>query len=172
MLAVPLQPAAATPSTNCSNDKVSNGYAATSNYHGINVPMGAPVTVYGCTTDTSVTRALFTWHDPHGNVVFSDLVTTYTTVTDGSGAPARQFTDMQTPNKAGDWGVQIAFCPATGNCVNNKGSHSATIDIKATSFMVLPEVPIVGTALLGGVMIGGFVLYSRKQRRTNTINRS
>src|SRR5690349_7731939 len=92
-LLVSIPPAFAAPSTNCSNDKVSSGYAATSNFHGTTVPLGTPVKVYACTTHTTITQVLFIWHRPDSSVAFKDFSTTFTVVTDGSGVAARQFTD-------------------------------------------------------------------------------
>src|SRR5713101_5497208 len=168
-LLVAAPPALAAPSTNCSNDPVSSGYAATSNFHGTTVPIGTPVTVYACTTDTTITQVLFIWHRPDSSVAFQDFSITFTTVTDGSGVSARQFTDTQTPNVLGDWGVQTVFCTGTDesldNCNVGKGVSTETVSIKATSFLVASEVPVLGAALMGGTMLGAFLLFSRTRQR-------
>src|SRR6266852_5837938 len=173
-LAAGLAPSAlAAPSTNCSNDPVSSGYAATSNFHGTTVPIGTPVTVYACTTDTTITQVLFIWHRPDSSVAFQDFSITFTTVTDGSGVSARQFTDTQTPNVLGDWGVQTVFCTGTDesldNCNVGKGVSTETVDIKATSFLVASVVPVLGAALIGATMFGALLLYRRAGGQRNPV---
>src|SRR5713101_7516416 len=108
MLAVPSPPVAA-PSTSCSNDNVSSGYAATSSSHGVSVPTGTPVTVDACTTNSKITNVLFIWHRPDSSIAYTDHVTAHVTVTDGAGKSALQFSDTRTPIVLGDWGVQTVF---------------------------------------------------------------
>lgn len=158
MLAVPAPTAKATPSYDCFTapppDLKGSGYGVTSSAHGQPVIIGASVTVYACTTDTTVKRVLFTWTEPDKvTVAYSDLVTAYT---DSGGV--RQFTDTHLVNALGDWGVKGAFCPASGSCLNNEGHKSATIAIRATSFLVLNELPFGSIAAVGVAFVSFFAV--------------
>jgi len=170
------QPVAAKgPSTDCTNVPISSGYAATDSAHGTTVTIGTPVTGYGCVTTAQaaidgIVAVRFLWHNAGGVVIYSDMVTFSTTVTNTvtKGNPSvLSFSDVEAPNSAGDWGVQTLFCNSTvaSQCVQGGAAVKADVkeDTKAKSFLVSSEVPIIGTALMGAAMIGAFLLYTRSK---------
>jgi len=125
-------------------------YDVTSDYHGVKVPLGTLVTVTATTNDPGVTGVTFIWRDPDGNEVLR---------TDDYAFP---YADQFTPNIVGDWGVQAVFrgpdgTPVPGLDITDK------IEIRATSFFVVPELPIVGTAGSLLSMLAGFY-YIRKKK--------
>ncbi len=115
-------------------------YAVTSNYHGIDVPLGTNVVVTATTTDSTVYQVTFLWHDANGIVQFTDVVAV-------SGGQAQS---TEQPNSLGDWGVQALFQSPSGTTkegVNYVTDTKATsFCVKATSVLVLPEYPVIGAA--------------------------
>lgn len=118
-------------------------YKATSNYHGVDVPFGATVIVTATTNDPSVTRVTFIWKNANEDPIFTEPVVI-------SGGTAQS---SQRPNSLGEWGVQTFFQGSGGT---TKGGNELTIKIRATSFNVIPEIPLLGTAGASIAMILGF----------------
>ena len=52
-----------------SDGSLESGYSVTSDYHGVDVPSGSPVTVTAMTTDPSVDVIKFIWKNPAGQIV-------------------------------------------------------------------------------------------------------
>lgn len=146
------------------------GYAITSNFHGIIVPPGTPVTVTAGTLDPSVTHVKFIWHEPpdgNGSPRWTDIVPIFTNTTtgqwnDGTEAEIRYAISIRTPDVIGDWGVQ-AFFQNSGEDVR----PPETIKIKATSFNHVPEIPVgtIGAAAAMIIALGLFMVKKKKMPR-------
>ena len=67
----------------------------------------------------------------------------------------------QIPDVLGDWGVQAFFQDSTGR---ERSGLDDVIKIRATSFNVVPEIPIVGTAGAIATMLFGFWLYTKRRK--------
>lgn len=144
------------------------GYAITSNYHGVIVPAGAAVTVTAGTLDSAVTLITFRWHMPNGTARWDVTVPVYTNGTtgqfnNGTTALIRYANDTQTPDVAGDWGVQAFFRDSTGS---DRADLTNVIAIKATSFNTVPELPIIGTAGAAVAMLLGLGFFIRRRKST------
>jgi hypothetical protein len=145
------------------------GYAITSNYHGVQVPSGVPVTVTAGTLDPAVTQVTFRWHMPNGTTRWDVTVPVYTNGTtgqwnNGTTALIRYAQDTQTPDVAGNWGVQAFFRDSTGT---DRADLTNVIAIKATSFNTIPEIPIIGTAGAAVAMLLGLGFFMTKRRKPN-----
>ena len=158
---------------------LSSGYAATTNWHGDPVPIGESVTVWAGTTDTKVVEVLFRWRHPDDSVSAEVTVTIdgpYTTPTVPAGVPQEitnwandhpgvsvyYASNTQLPDELGDWGVTAFFIGPGGT---TKADIDETIAIRATSFEVVPEVAIVGTAGAAVAMLLGLGLFHRKNSK-------
>jgi len=160
---------------------LNSGYAITTNYHGIDVPLGESVTAWAGTTmpdgPGSVVKVRFIWKDPDENVVWDPFDTTldkYTTPAYPPGAPQEIIdwatnhpgidvwyaTDEQTPAVYGDWGVQAEFW-GPGGKLKGTGGSEGIIKIKATSFFNIPEAISTLTVLL--TMLAGLAIFARKR---------
>ena len=119
-------------------------YDITNEYHGIDCPIGADVHVVASTTDLSVYQVTFRWHDLTRPNVWQDAVTTYTTSTDGK---TRTFTaPVHAPDTTGNWGVQGFFQGPDGT---TQAQVEDVVQIKATSFFVVPESALGALAAMG-----------------------
>ena len=144
------------------------GYAITSNYHGVNVPLFLDVTVTAGTLDSSVVQVTFRWHKPpdgNGPVEWEDVVPVFTNGTmgqwnNGTWAEIRYAKSTHAPNAAGDWGVQAFFQDSSGT---EKSGVPNVVKIKATSFNSIPEIPL-GTIGAAAAMIFAFAFFMTKKR--------
>lgn len=141
------------------------GYAITSNYHGIEVPPGTPITVTAGTLDSNVVKITFRWHMPNDTVRWEVTVPIFTNGTtgewnDGTTALIRYAQDTQIPDVIGDWGVQAFFQDSTGK---DRAGLKDVIKIKATSFNAVPEVPF-GTIAIFIVMLGALSVFALKKK--------
>jgi hypothetical protein len=132
-----------------------SGYGVTSNYHGIPVPSGAEVTVTAMTTDSKVDHVLFIWKNPAEQIVWTDIVYVFTNGTTYTNGKLIYYAEsVHKPEALGDWGVQAIFMDLDGiwRC------HSRLIVARrATSFNVIPEIPVIGTVGASAAMVAGFV---------------
>ncbi|MBN1244245.1 hypothetical protein JXA31_01465 [Candidatus Bathyarchaeota archaeon] len=142
------------------NGSLESGYAVTSNYHGIDVPSGAKVVVTAMTTDWSVDKVTFIWKNPAGQVVFSETKQVYTNGTKYAGKLIRYANSTFEPNAFGDWGVQAKFLDVHRIC---RCIWTEKVAKRATSFNVIPEVPIIGTAGASIAMLLGLT-YKLKRK--------
>lgn len=152
-----------------------SGYAITTDWQGVDVPVGTVVTATAGTTDESVGQhgyAVFLWHyELNASIMFASENstlwsngTTYyhndkkTSLTVYFSADTRTLTDE------GEWGVQALFYDVHGKLRGDSG----IIKIKATSVTVIPEVmstlivALVGSALLTAA-INGHARLERKK---------
>jgi len=145
------------------------GYAITSNVHGIDILPGIPVTVTAGTLDSRVANVTFRWHRPAGSLLppIPDVTKpVYTNGTmgqwnNGTWALIRYANDTQVPDEIGDWGVQAFFQDSAGN---DRAGLEDVIKIRATSFNVIPEIPL-GTIAASVAMFIAFGLFIIKKKR-------
>lgn len=144
------------------------GYAITSNYHGVDVPPGTNVTVTAGTLDPNVVNVTFRWHRPAGSILppIPDVTkpvytnTTKYTYKNGTQVLIRYANDTKIPDEIGDWGVQAFFQDSTGK---DRAGLEDVINIKATSFNSVPEVPF-GTIAVFLAMLGALGILAIKKR--------
>src|SRR3990170_1051558 len=140
---------------------LSTGYAITSNYHGIDVPPGSNVVVTAMTTDPSVYQVTFLWKDPTGQTADKEEVTPlFTNGTMYDGKLIYYAISENIVYTIGDWGVQALFQAPGGK---TKQGITEVVKIRATSFNVIPEVPLIGTAGASIAMIAGLT-YRMKRK--------
>jgi hypothetical protein len=137
---------------------LNSGYAVTSNWHGIDVPLGSEVVVTAMTNDTTVYQVTFKWKNPGDQLVWTDVVPVSTdgiTIDDGNHVyyAAYYASSTHNPEDIGGWGVKALFQGPDGT---TKEGVDFVVNIKATSFNVIPEVPIIGTAGASLAMLLGF----------------
>jgi hypothetical protein len=117
-------------------------YSVTSNYHGVVTPVGANVIVTATTDDPTITQVTFIWRNGNGDLKFTDIVP----ISGGTAQSSHQ------PDSIGDWGVQALFQGPEGK---TKEGISLVVAIRATSFNVIPEIPLLGTAGASIAMVTG-----------------
>jgi hypothetical protein len=137
-----------------------SGYYVTSNYHGINVPPGASVIVTAMSTDWRVDKVTFIWKNPADQTVLTETKAVYTNGSEYNGKLIRYANSTFTPNAIGDWGVQAKFLDVRHFCICTWTTRLAT---RATSFNVIPEIPIIGTVGASIAMLAGFT-YKMKRK--------
>jgi hypothetical protein len=138
-------------------------YDVTSNWHGINTPIGSTIIVTAATTDNTVYNITFLWHQPVTNTtVFTDIVPVSYNGTMYIATSTHVILDI------GDWGVQALFQSPTGTM--KEGVNNVTA-IRATSFNVIgppnqvPEVPL-GPIIATVSMIAAFgIFYGFKKQK-------
>jgi hypothetical protein len=148
---------------------LSIGYAVTSNYEGVDVPVGAEVIIKALTIDPNVDRVTFRWHEPpDGNGDVAREVTVYVVdsgedyeMKDGTKVDIFVAEDSYCPLVIGDWGVQ-AFFQDGGT---TKSGIDDVVSIKARSFNSVPEIPL-GTIGAVAAMIIALGLFAIKKKRT------
>ena len=151
---------------------IGSGFAVTTEWHGIDVPIGMSVTATAGwapeliaqnsrVKDVQVETVEFIWRYPDGSVAFSEtksivgpLVTPALPpdpihsdiiewATENLGITYWYAQSAMIPDTLGDWGVQAIFHNTIVTC----GKNSDTVKIRATSFNVVPEVPF-GTIVI------------------------
>src|SRR3990172_9842140 len=124
-----------------------NLYDVTSNYHGIDVPPGAQVVVTALTIDDRVDKVRFIWRNAAGQVIWDETVDVFQngTTYDMSGTPRviSYAKSIHSPDTLGDWEVKAKFLDQSGSGLRTETTRLAT---RATSFNVIPEIPVIGTA--------------------------
>jgi hypothetical protein len=126
---------------------LNSGYAVTTDYHGIDVPIGTMVTATAGTTDSSILNVTFVWKFSNETVAFEDIdVAVWSNGTrypdeNGSLVFYAQSSFMLTI--VGEWGVQAFFKGLGGHL---RGNGTDIIVIRATSGDVIPEISVVGAA--------------------------
>lgn len=151
-------------------------YAVTSNFHGIDIFPGTPVTVTAGTLDPEVVSITFRWHRPpdgNGPVAWEDTVTPLLTspyppanvpqeVIDSINSSTVWYAqDTRVPDEVGDWGVQVFFIGPDGR---DRANLTDVISIRATSFNAIPEIPF-GTIAAAAAMFIAFGLFIVKKKR-------
>jgi hypothetical protein len=149
---------------------LNDGYEIITNYQGVDSALGTPVTATAMSVDPKVMQVTFLWKDPAGGTVFTDVVhPVYTNGTLGSGnvkgtpytdVPVRFAEATNSPNAIGDWGVQALFQDSLGKTIEGVEN---VVSVRARSFNVIPEVPILGTLGVSIAMLAGFA-YTMKPK--------
>jgi hypothetical protein len=132
---------------------LSSCYAVTSNYHGKDVPSGAEVVVTAMTTDMRIDHVIFVWKNPADQIVWVNIAPVYTNGTKYNGKLIYYANSTHKPEALGDWGVKAIFVDLNGIFRCHLRLFVAR---RATSFNVIPEVPIIGTAGASLAMLLGF----------------
>lgn len=150
---------------------LSVGYAVVTNYDGQTVPLGANVVVTAMSTvqrvggDPRVDVVAFTWINPAGQTVFEESVpaaTNGTTYPEEDGALICYASSSYSPEAQGEWTVTVAFLDSIGICTQ---AYYPTLDMRATSFNVVPEVPLLGTAGVSAAMLLGLGIFKAKRKQ-------
>jgi len=153
------------------------GYAVTSSWFGMEVPLYANVVATAGTTDPDVVKVEFKWHAPNGTTIWDENVTVsgplitpevppdvpeevVTWATDNLGVTYWYAQNTHSPTVLGDWGVQAIFHNAT----KPKGNSEVNIVTRSTSINVIPEVPL-GTIGIIIAMFGAFGLFQIRKRK-------
>jgi hypothetical protein len=148
-------------------DAINSGYAVTTDYHGQIVPPGTLVTAIAGTTDQNVINVTFLWKYPNETVVYETNVPVSPNGSQYDGKLIYYAISSYTPKVVGDWGVQAIFIGEGGTI---KANHTDVIQIRATSWYVTPDLPVVGTAGAAVIMIFGFgVFLYNKKKNSNSL---
>jgi hypothetical protein len=141
---------------------LNSGYAITNNYHGIDTPLGASVKVTAMTTNHDVDYVTFIWTNAAGQIKYQENVNVFTNGTTYNGKLVRYAVSTHTADSLGDWGVQGKFYDRSGFFFFGCDERLAT---KATSFNVVPEVPLLGTAGIAAAMVLGLTVFKAKKKQ-------
>ena len=136
------------------------GYDITTNYQGIDVPYGTEVTAWAATTNSSIYGVTFIWRNPIGQNVSIDTDNT-PTPTLYNGTMIYIFESKFTPEYVGDGSVQAHFQGDGGKTIHEVMD---VIAIRAASFNVIPEIPVIGSIGSALAMLMGLAYY--RKRRT------
>jgi len=167
-------------SVNAQWSAIKSGYAITTDWHGQDVPVGAPVTAWAGTTNENVYQIRFLWLDPEENIRYDTNVTdivNYITPDYPPGAPDEIIewaeenpnieiwyaNNTQTPDSVGEWTVKAWFYSPEGHLMN-----STVIKIRATSFNTVPYTPI-GTIIIAVTMIAALTAFITRKRKYRNI---
>jgi hypothetical protein len=137
-----------------------SGYAVTSNWQGVDVPVASDVTVTAMTTDPTITQVAFLWENPGGQIVWNEIIDVHPNGTTYNGKLVYYADSTHDPADLGDWGVHALFLDSDGKTI--QGIENV-IAIRSTSFNVIPEIPILGTAGASIAMVAGFT-YKMKRK--------
>jgi hypothetical protein len=141
-------------------DALNSGYAVTTDYHGKEVPPGTLVTATAGTTDGKVTNVTFIWKYPNKTVAYEVNKEVWYNGSTYDGKLIHYANSSYTPDTLGDWGVQALFIGEGGT---TKANHEDVIKIRATSFNVTPDFPVVGVAGALGVMLLSLRIFMRRK---------
>ena len=132
---------------------LNDGYELVTNWHGVDIPPGTEVVATAMTTNASVTRVTFLWKNPVGTPVFTDPdVPVFQNGTMWDGKLIYYAISSYTPLAIGDWGIQALFQDSTDRTI--QGAQNV-VAIRARSFNVILEIPIIGTIGASIAMLGG-----------------
>lgn len=154
------------------------GYAVTTNWHGVYVPIGQTVVATAGTTDLKVTKIEFIWRDPADRIIWVESVDVSMLITPdvppnvpdeviewankNQGITYLYAQSAYNPNATGEWGIQAIFYNAT-KPVGNKNDNFVVR--KATSINVIPDAPVLGTAGLLSAMAISLGLFRFKHKK-------
>jgi hypothetical protein len=126
---------------------LNSGYAVTTDYHGIDMPLETLVTATAGTTDSSILKVTFVWKFPNDTVAFEDVDfavwSNGTRYPDENGSLVLHAQSSFRLTVDGEWGVQAFFKGSGGHL---RGNGTDIIAIRAISGEVIPEISIVGAA--------------------------
>jgi hypothetical protein len=137
-----------------------SGYAVTSNWHGVDVPIGSEVVVTALTTDPAVAQVVLLWENPGGQILWKDTVDVAPNGDTYNGDPVYSASAAHVPEDIGDWGVHALFIDDDGQTI---WDIENIVAIRSTSFNVIPEIPLIGTAGASIAMLLGFTYKMKKK---------
>ena len=141
-----------------------SGYAVTTDYHGIDVPLETLVTATAGTTDSNIMNVTFVWKFPNETVAFEDIdVAVWSNDTrypDENGSLVYYAQSSFRLTVEGEWGVQAFFKGLGGHL---RGNGTDIIAIRATSGEVIPEISIVSAA--GTIVTMSLILVLLRDKR-------
>jgi hypothetical protein len=129
--------------------------------------LGDSVTATAKALDYQIVKVNFTWIDPAGNPVFKETVNVFTNGSlyfDYSVYANRYIRWAQStfePTSMGEWTVKAEFIDEQGWCWC---IHDVTVATRTTSFNVVPEVPLLGTAGIAVAMVLGLTVFKKRQK--------
>jgi len=146
---------------------INSGYTVTTDYHGEDVLPGALVTATASTTDPNVLNVTFVWMFPNETIAIIDAeIVVWSNGAkwpdDDTGSPIYYAQSSFRPTVLGDWGVQAWFNGPGGHL---HGPETDIIAIRATSFNVIPEIPVIGTAGAVTAMLLGLGFFWKKKKK-------
>lgn len=146
---------------------INSGYAITTDWHGIEVPLGEEVTAWAGinldVVDVDIVEVKFRWLRPNEAVAWWDNVTSYTEEL-WEGKLIREFNATREPDELGDWGVQAIFYDTEGHGRGPVPDQPGKVAIRARSFFAVPEVSF-GTIAILIAMFGAFSIFAIKKKR-------
>jgi len=137
-------------------------YAVTTDYHGKIVSPGTLVTATAGTTDPNVKNVTFLWKYPNETVAYEINIPVWSNGSTYDGNIIYYASSSYRPYVPGDWGVQALFIGEGGK---TKSNQTDVISIRAISFNVIPDLPIVGTAGSVVSMLLGFGLFLHRRKK-------
>jgi hypothetical protein len=147
---------------------LNDGYEIVTNWQGVDVTPGSEVVATALTIDPAVSQVTFLWKNPAGMTTYVETVPIFTNGTLGSGKVngvdyenvlVRYAISTQTPDIVGDWGIQALFQDSSEKIIQGVGN---VVAVRARSFNVIPEVPILGAA---GATIAMFAGLTYRMKR-------
>ncbi len=147
------------------NVDLSNSYAINCNYAEQTIPVGATVIVTAMTNDTRSDSVNFTWVNPAGYTMFSEIINL---ISDGSTFPEiddpiiSYATSSYQPDTQGTWTVIVSFYDGPYICTH---TFYPTLAMRTTWFNVIPEVPLIGTAGVSIAMLLGLGIFKVKRKQ-------
>ena len=146
---------------------LNSGYAVTTNYHGKDVLPGTLITATAGTTYLNVLNVTFVWKFPNETIAFIDpeivVWSNSTEWTNSSGSFTIYYAQSSYKlTVLGDWGVQAFFNGPEGHI---HGQGTDIIAIRATSFNVIPEIAVAGTAGAAIAMLLGLGLFRTRRKK-------
>lgn len=153
-----------------SRTSIKSGYAVTTDWHGVEVPIGEPVTARAGTTDPSIVKVWFRWLLPNDTEAWPPIEVTEYTLDTWEGKTVRVFLNTQIPDELGDWGVQGVFYDEGGHGQGPIPETEEKVAIRAKSFFAVPEVPF-GTIAVLIAMFGALGILAIKKKRVSVIRR-
>jgi len=139
---------------------LASGYYVTTNWHGVDVPIGAEVTATAKTTDSSIKEVRFEWLNPAGEIVYTETVPVQDTGDYYNWKRVYFASSKYTPEELGDWAVKANFIDHNFHFVYNCVTK---VPKRATSFFVVPEIPLIGTAGASIAMFAGLAVKMKRK---------
>lgn len=142
------------------------GYAIDTDYHGIDVFPGTPVTATAGTLDHNIVNVTFRWHMPNGTARWEVTKAVEPNGTlgewnNGTSTLILYANDTQILDVPGDWGVQAFFQGPNGI---DRANLTDVVKIRAQSFKAVPEVPL-GTIITVASMLAALGVFTLKKKR-------
>ena len=143
-----------------------SGYAVTTDYHGLDVPLGTLVTATAATIDSNVSNVTFVWKFPNGTIAFEHVdVAVWSNGTrfpDENGTLVYYAQGSFVLTVEGEWCVQAFFKGSGGHL---RGNGTDIVAIRATSPDIIPDISFGTFAGVFAAISLILSLYLAKRRR-------